>query len=455
MSWLRLSDMAAMVEGKLIGADVATESVTTDTRTLVAGQVFIALRGPRFNGHDFVASAESAAGAMVTRQIPCTLPQILVDDTLKALYRFAAAWRAQVNQPVIGLTGSNGKTTVKEMIAAILRREAEVLATEGNLNNHIGVPLTLLSVRCHHAYAVVEMGANHPGEIAALTRIVRPDVALITNAGPAHLEGFGSIEGVARAKGELFEGLRASATAIINADDAYAAYWRTLIGKHKCLSFGLEQAADVYAGVTTDGRLQVSTPAGAVEIKLPVLGRHNARNAVAAAAAAIAAGAGLHSVKAGLESLQQVRGRLVMREIRQGVRLLDDTYNANPGSLTAALEVLAAQPGERWLVLGDMNELGTNGEVLHRQAGELALASGVTRLYTLGHLSQATAAAFGSGALWFKSHAALSGVLRSELHPGVNVLIKGSRSTRMEKVVWALLAHEVLGTVNTEQHHAA
>jgi UDP-N-acetylmuramoyl-tripeptide--D-alanyl-D-alanine ligase len=456
MSWMTLSEIAALADGRLSGADVAVESVTTDTRGLAPGQVFVALSGPRFDGHDFLGAAEAgrAAGVMVARQVHTSLPQILVEDTFRALARLARAWRERLKLPVIGLTGSNGKTTVKEMIAAILAREGQVLATKGNLNNHIGVPLTLLSIRANHAYAVVEMGANHAGEIAALTAIARPDIGLITNAAPAHLEGFGSLEGVARAKGEIFQGLRAEGTAIINADDAYADYWHSLAGPRKHLTFGLERTADVRAHAV-GGALHVSTPAGEVEVELPLPGKHNVRNALAATAAAIAADANLGSIKAGLESVTQVRGRLVLRKACQGAWLIDDSYNANPASLAAALEVLATQPGEHWLVLGDMGELGANGETLHRQAGLQARATGVAHLYTLGKLTQAAAVAFGAGAERFDSHAQLADSLKRELHAGVSVLIKGSRSMRMETIVEALLADDPPRTSSAGQEHAA
>lgn len=445
-----------MARGRLIGAGAEVESITTDTRALGAGQLFVALTGPRFDGHDFIVNAETAqaAGVMVTREVATSVPQILVDDTLKGLQRLATAWRSRLKLPVIALTGSNGKTTVKEMIAAILAREGQVLATKGNLNNHIGVPLTLLSIRDHHRCAVVEMGANHPGEIAALTAIARPDIALITNAAAAHLEGFGSVEGVARAKGEIFQGLHEGAIAIINADDVYADYWRRLVSGRKCLTFGLDQAADV-RGRRENGSLQILTPAGEFEVRLPLPGQHNARNALAAVAVAIAANIGVVSIKSGLESVTQVHGRLVMRRGKRDARLLDDSYNANPDSLAAALEVLAAQPHERWLVLGDMAELGADGEVMHAKAGELARSSGVARLYAFGPLSQAAAAAFGAGAAHFKTHPALIRALGAEMHAGVSLLIKGSRSMRMEKVVEALLADNATLTPGAEQEHAA
>ncbi len=457
MGWMKLSEIAALARGRLIGTDVAVESVTTDTRALTAGQLFIALEGPHFDGHDFLGDAANAgaAGAMVARQLHTNLSQILVDDTLQALSRLAAAWRKRLRLPVVGLTGSNGKTTVKEMIAAILGREGHVLATKGNFNNHIGVPLTLLSLRRDHAYAVVEMGANHPGEIATLTAIVKPDIALITNAAAAHLEGFGSIEGVAKAKGEIFQGLPESGTAILNADDTYADYWRKLIGRRKRLTFSIDKPADVYARNNAGGILHISTPAGEIEVDIPLPGRHNARNAVAAAAAALAAGIGVSSIKAGLESVAQVRGRLVLRAALRGARLLDDSYNANPGSLAAALEVLAEQPGERWLVLGDMGELGANSESLHRQAGERARAMGIQRLYALGTLSQAAAVAFGPGASHFDAHAALAQALCNQLQAGVSVLVKGSRSMRMERIVEALLIDGAPPASGVEHGHAA
>jgi UDP-N-acetylmuramoyl-tripeptide--D-alanyl-D-alanine ligase len=449
-----------MTGGRLVGGDAAVESLTSDSRALSAGQLFVALKGPRFDGHAFIEGAgnHGAAGVMVERQTATSIPQVLVDDTLKALQRLALHWRGRLGLTVVGLTGSNGKTTVKEMVAAILSREAQVFATRGNLNNHIGVPLTLLSLRAQHAYAVVEMGANHPGEIAMLAALARPDIALITNAAAAHLEGFGSVEGVARAKGEIFQGLRQGGSAVINADDTFASYWCTFAQRFRCISFGFAPTADVRARELAGETLRMSTPAGEVEVNLPLLGRHNARNAMAATAVGIAAGMSLASVKAGLEAVPQVRGRLAIHKGLRGARLLDDSYNANPGSLVAALEALAEQPGERWLVLGDMAELGAEGQLLHQQAGERARAAGVARLYTLGNLSQAAAEAFGCGAQSFDSHAALAravvGGLNGGTRAGVSILIKGSRSQRMEKIVEALLAQEP-SSPSPEREHAA
>lgn len=461
MSWLRLSQIADMVGGRLIGADAAIESLTIDSRTLSAGQLFVALRGTNFDGYDFVpqAFAARAGGVLVGRDISAGGSKILVEDTLVALQRLAARWRDALTMPVIALTGSNGKTTVKEMIASVLSREGSVLATRGNLNNHIGVPLTLLSIRPQHAYAVVEMGANHPGEIAALTALVRPDLALITNAAAAHLEGFGSIEGVARSKGEIFQGLCEDGTAIINADDQYADYWRGLNKRHKRLSFGIEHQADVQARALAADQWRVTTPQGEFGVKLRLPGRHNVRNALAAAAVSIAAGVNLIAVKAGLESVRTVRGRLVARAGHYGARLLDDSYNANPSSLAAALDVLTSAPGEHWLVLGDMAELGDNEEVLHQQAGESARRAGVTRLFAVGALSRATVGAFGEGASHFESHAALIGAVIKALDArapgGISVLVKGSRSARMEKVVEALVTDVGCCPPGAEQGYAA
>ncbi|MGI9304205.1 MAG: UDP-N-acetylmuramoyl-tripeptide--D-alanyl-D-alanine ligase [Gammaproteobacteria bacterium] len=442
MSWLRLSEIAAMCGGRLHGEDATAQAVCIDSRAIKPGDVFIALQGPRFDAHEFVANLErSAAGAIVAQPQRATLPQIVVDDTQMALARLADRWRDRLQVRFIGLTGSNGKTTVKEMCAAILCRMGAVWATRGNLNNHIGVPLTLLSIRPHHDYAVVEMGANHPGEIAALTDLSRPDVGLVTNAGPAHLEGFGSVDGVARAKGELFEGMPTDAIAVINADDKYADLWRGFAGQREQVLFAMHGSADIRVHwLANQNRLQVGANGEQTEITLPLPGQHNAVNALAAAASCIAMGVGLEAVRAGLESVEPVTGRLETKSGRNGVFVLDDSYNANPGSLAVALDVLATHPGEHWLVLGDMAELGAEAEALHRHAGELARERGVDRLFTVGSLSRASARAFGKGATPYADADALLQALVPQLRPGVHLLVKGSRSMRMEKVVDALVA---------------
>ncbi len=442
-----LAAAARLLHARHLGADAVFRSVSIDTRTLEAGALFVAVRGPRFDGHDFVAEAEGrgAAGAMVSRAVQVRCPQLVVRDTRAALGALAAHRRANLAIPVVAITGSNGKTTVKELVAAILGVQGEVLATRGNLNNDLGVPLTLLRIGPAHRYAVIEMGANHPGEIAGLSRIAVPTVALITNAGPAHLEGFGSVEGVARAKGEIFQGLRAGGVAVINADDVHAGLWRSLAEAAGCRvsSFGAEHPAAVravrcvaQADATT--RFALETPAGSVDIHLPLPGRHNVLNAAAAAAAALAAGVDLAAIRRGLESARGVAGRLQTQTGVAGARLIDDTYNANPGSLRAALETLTTFPGVHWLVLGDMGELGAEAPGLHADAGRVAREVGVERLFAVGALSRDAVQAFGPGARHFSDRDALVTAVRAALRPEVTVLIKGSRFMGMERVVQAL-----------------
>ncbi|MDE2089152.1 MAG: UDP-N-acetylmuramoyl-tripeptide--D-alanyl-D-alanine ligase, partial [Gammaproteobacteria bacterium] len=337
MNGMTLSEAARLIEARHIGADAVFTAVSSDTRNLENGDLFVALRGHSFDGHEFIGQARErgACAAVVSRDLPASLPLLLVADTRLALGRLAAGWRARTDIPVVAVTGSNGKTTVKEMTAAILARRGQVLATRGNLNNDIGVPLTLLRLRPEHRHAVIEMGANHPGEIAYLTRLAQPTVALITNAGPAHLEGFGDVAGVARAKGEIYGGLRREGVAVINADDAHAGLWRELTRKHRVLTFGLNTAADVtvlQAQDQADTRVRLQTPAGQVDVALPLPGRHNVMNALAATAAALACGAALQDVKQGLESMQPVSGRLQSHAGPHGARNIDDTYNANPAS---------------------------------------------------------------------------------------------------------------------------
>ncbi len=443
----RLSQVAAWLGAQRSGADGEFFGVGTDTRTLAAGTLFVALRGEHFDGHAYVAQAaeRGAVALLVEHAVESPLPQLVVRDTRLALGRLGAAWRLQCNTPLAAITGSNGKTTVKEMTRAILQQRGAVLATEGNLNNDIGVPLMLLRLTPEHRYAVIEMGANHPGEIAYLTELARPDAAVINNAAPAHLAGFGSVDGVAQAKGEIYDGLRENGIAVINADDRYAKLWHDLAGTHRQLSFGMEQGADITAQwepLANGSRVRMQTPAGELDVVLPLPGRHNVMNALAATALALALEADLAAVSAGLGTMQPVGGRLQSRAGRQGSRLIDDSYNANPASLRAAIEVLAAQAGRRVLVLGDMGELGQQAEALHRDIGTAARAAGIDALYATGPLSLAAVAAFGEGARHYADHAALAAALQQELAPEVTVLIKGSRSARMERVVEALMAGE-------------
>ncbi|HKK13202.1 MAG TPA: UDP-N-acetylmuramoyl-tripeptide--D-alanyl-D-alanine ligase [Gammaproteobacteria bacterium] len=441
---MQLSESARLLDAELAGPDAPFAGVSTDTRTLQQGNLFVALQGPSFDGHAFLDQARSrgAAGAAVQHGVADPLAQLVVPDTRRCLGDLARHWRGRFSLPVIAVTGSNGKTTVKEMIAAVLRRRGEVLATRGNLNNDIGVPLTLFGLNAEHASAVVEMGANHCGEIANLASIAGPTVAVVTNAGPAHLEGFGSLDGVARGKGELFSGLGDDGIAVINADDPYAPLWRELAGERRVMDFALEKPAAVSATWQAEGagsRLDLRTPDGELEIQLALPGRHNVMNALAAAAAALAAGASLTQVGEGLGSLQPVPGRLTVSRRKDGVEIIDDTYNANPASLAAALEVLGARGGRRWVVLGDMGELGAGAQALHARTGRELRAAGVDRLYALGPLAAAAADAFGEGARPFPTMEALVAALTNDVQPGVSVLVKGSRRMQMERAVHALV----------------
>jgi UDP-N-acetylmuramoyl-tripeptide--D-alanyl-D-alanine ligase len=443
---MRLAETAELLQAGLQGADAWYTGLGTDTRSLEAESLFVALRGPRFNGEAFLeqARARGAVGALVSRDVAAAdLPLLAVDDTRHALGRLAAHWRGRFSIPLVGITGSNGKTTVKEMTAAILGRRGPALVTRGNLNNDIGVPLTLARLGLEHGTAVIEMGANHPGEIAYLTDLAQPTVGLVNNAGPAHLEGFGSLTGVARAKGELFQHLPAGAVAVINAEDRFAPLWREFAGDRPQLSFGIEGRADVQAtwrGDASGSELDMSTPQGSLSLRLPLPGRHNVMNALAATAASLAAGATLEEVRAGLQGLPPVQGRLQRIALADAAVLIDDTYNANPGSLRAGIEVLALGQGPKWLVLGDMAELGPEGERMHRQMGKLARETGVERLFALGDLAAAAAETFGAHGVTCPSREALISTLERDWCAGVQVLVKGSRSMGMEAVVNALRA---------------
>jgi UDP-N-acetylmuramoyl-tripeptide--D-alanyl-D-alanine ligase len=440
---MHISEAAAALHARCSNGDSVFVGCSTDSRNLEREQLFVALQGPNHDGHEHLSEAgrRGAAAALVSRPVEASLPMIRVADTLQALGRLAGVWRDRFELPVIGVTGSNGKTTVKEMLASILSAGAPLLATRGNLNNEIGLPLTLMELNADHRLAVIEMGANHPGEIARLARIARPHVGVITQCAPAHLEGFGSIEGVAQAKGELISNLDADGTAIINADDEFAPLWRRLAGNRRCLSFGLEAAADVRAEwrqESTGSHIELSTPAGRIVLRLALPGRHNVANAAAATATALAVGAAPEAIASGLERMRPVAGRLEPKIIDRDICIIDDTYNANPASLQAALEVLAAFPGRHWLVLGDMAELGDAAPDYHRQVAQMVRDYHVDRLLTIGELSRLTAASFGEGADHHASLDALVASLGESLEPHTTVLVKGSRSMHMERVVAAL-----------------
>lgn len=428
------------------GAEVRFRGVSTDSRRACTGMLFFALRGPKFDGHRHVddAARAGASAAVTDCRVPTGLPQLVVGDTRRALVRLAVAWRRRFDLPFTAVTGSNGKTTVKEMVAAILRQRHRTLATAGNLNTDIGLATTLFGLDPEHRRGVVEMGANHPGEIAELAGMCAPHVGVVTQCAPAHLEGFGDEAGVARAKGELFESLPPDGAGVVNADDPFAEFWMRQLGERRVLRFGLEAPADVRATFTRTGgggsRLALATPRGEAEVELPLPGRHNVMNALAACAAGIALGEPLDAIRDGLEAMKPVPGRLCVRSLADGSVLIDDTYNANPGSLRAALDVLAEGRGECWLVLGDMAELGEGGPALHRDAGRLARERGVARLYGVGRLAAEAVAEFGSEGRHHPSHDALVAELRTDLRARspVTALVKGSRSMGMECVVQAL-----------------
>ncbi|MBL8405597.1 MAG: UDP-N-acetylmuramoyl-tripeptide--D-alanyl-D-alanine ligase [Dechloromonas sp.] len=448
MNWL-LSQVAQAVQGRLIGADLNLEGVSTDTRAIAKGALFVALAGERFDAHDFLAQAVAGGAVAVLisdeAKRPAGVPAVVVDDTRLALGRLAAAWRARFTLPVIAVTGSNGKTTTKEMIAAILKAAfgAAVLSTRGNLNNDIGLPLTLLGLSASHHAAVIEMGMNHPGEIAYLARIGAPTVAMVTNAQRAHLEGMGDLDEVAREKGAIFSGLQDGGIAVINADDAYASAWRGMVDGHSVRTFAIDGAADVVAGVRQHGletELDLQAPEGTATVKLRIPGRHNARNAVAAAAACLAAGIPLSAVSEGLAAFAGVKGRLQRRAGKQGAEILDDTYNANPDSVRAGIDVLASTIGRKLLVLGDMGEIGEASGQYHDEIGGYAKSQGIDRLFALGDTSQLAVRNFGEGARHFCNVDKLIAAVDKELGPDTTVLVKGSRFMKMERVADALAA---------------
>jgi UDP-N-acetylmuramoyl-tripeptide--D-alanyl-D-alanine ligase len=445
--------LLARHEARAFG-DTRFTAVGTDSRAIVPGQLFVALRGERFDGHDFVDAAldAGAAAVLVDQRWDSAHPhsstvRLVVDDTRLALGTLAAGWRARFDIPLLGITGSNGKTTVKDMCAAVMRAwagsDAAVLATQGNLNNDIGLPLTLLGLRAQHRAAVIEMGMNHPGEIACLTRLARPTVALVNNAQRAHLEGMGTLTGVAEEKGRIYEGLGPDGVAVINADDAHVGLWRQLNTGRKLMSFALEAPADVRGRCTVQGlgtKLELVTPVGVVNCLLKVPGLHNARNAAAAAAACLAAGVRLDAVVAGLEAYTGTRARLQQRRGPGGSLILDDTYNANPDSVRAGIDVLAQMPGHTFLVLGDMGEVGECSAQLHDEIGGYAKSCGIDGLFALGEASAVAVHNFGEGATHFTSVEALVAALAHRLEGQATVLVKGSRFMRMERVADALAA---------------
>lgn len=452
MKSMLLSQLAKLAGGRLVGIDVMVDGVSTDTRALPDADgralLFVALRGENFDGHAHVASAadRGAVAALVAYEVDVVIPQIVVADTQLALGSLARGLQRERATKVFAVTGSNGKTSVKTLLLSILDQAGGAYANPGNFNNEIGLPLAAIAAPDDARFAVYEMGAGKLGDIKYLTDIVRPDIALVNNIAPAHLERMGSLLNVADTKAAVYDALPADGVAVINADDAFAPYFAERAHGRSILRFGLEATADVFADdvqLDRDGsRFRMSSPAGDADIALALPGRHNISNALAAATMALAAGLDIDTIRAGLEAATPVAGRGVARRLCNGAELIDDSYNANPGSTHAAIDTLAAGGGEAWLVLGDMRELGADEVALHAEVGRRAKAAGIARLYTLGALSSHATESFGEGAMSFESHEALSKALIKDMHEGVRVLVKGSRGSAMDRVVSALLQGE-------------
>lgn len=445
-----LSVLAEAIGGTLVGCDPGAgdptvSGVAIDSRQVRAGDLFVALPGARVDGHDFLESvaAAGAAGALISRDMAAPLPSIRVADTRQALADLAAFNRDAFDGTLVGITGSSGKTTAKALIAAVLSRGGATLATQGNLNNEIGVPLTLTRLAAEHRYAVVEMGAGRKGDIAWLCDIARPDIALLLNAMPAHLEGFGSLEGVADAKGEIYQGLCGAGTAIFNADQPWAARWRARAAGAHVLDYALEQPAairarDIRSRGMAGSSFIASTPEGDIPVRLQMPGLHNVSNALAALAVGLVCGLGLSDIAAGLASVRPVAGRGALSRGPQGCTLVDDTYNANPGSVRAAIDLLAECQPRRWLALGAMLELGPESAALHREMGEYARQQGLDRFVGVGEPLREAVAAFGEGGDWYPDCPAAADALRGRLQVGDTLVIKGSRGAAMEQLLAAL-----------------
>jgi len=445
---MTLSEAAKTLDGVLKGADVRFNGVSTDTRSIAEGELFVALRGERYDGHAFLeaARAAGAVAAIVDRRHPDpgSLPVVIVENTKIALGVLARRWRSRFAPVLIGIAGSNGKTTTKEMLASILRQHAgdeHVLATRGNLNNEIGLPLTLLKLRAAHRFCAIELGMNHKGEIKVLADIAKPTIALVTNAQREHLEFMRSVDEVAEENADLYRALPADGVAVINADDERAGVFRAAAGARRSVEFGLNGPVAVTGGyalkqLSSDIRLR--TPDGETVATLAIPGAHNVRNALAASACAHASGIPTDAIGRGLTAFRPYTGRLEVKRTVEGATVIDDSYNANPDSVRAAIDVLAASPGRTLLVLGDMGEVGEQGPRFHAEAGEYARERGVASLYALGELARHAADAFGASARHFASHDALASAARQAAGPGTTLLVKGSRFMRMERVVAAL-----------------
>lgn len=449
---MMMSQVAEALGATLHGEDVMMTGVSKDTRDIHGGDLYVALKGERFDGHLFVAEAKlsGAVAALVSDSVSLDVPQVQVEDTRIALGQLAAHWRQiwgqqQAAGKLVGITGSNGKTSVKEMISKVLADHAgapAVLSTKGNLNNDIGMPMTLLELTEQHEFAVIEMGANHLGEIDYLTDIARPDVALVNNVGPAHLEGFGSLENIAKAKAEIYNGLSDEGIAVLNKDDVFAPFWEDYCADMDTISFSMvDDSADVYASVIEGDLYRVSVNSEQAELALKVPGKHNVMNALASIAVTYSLGLSLQEITSSLSTFENIQGRLTIKQSADGYQVIDDTYNANPLSVTAAIDVLAGIKGDTVLVLGDMAELGDDAEKLHAEIGAEAKLAGINALYATGRLSENTVDAFGENGAYFKNKNELIKTLKKDLTGSETVLIKGSRSAAMEEVVERILTH--------------
>ncbi len=439
MITMPLREAAKILGCQAVENKASFEGITSDSRLVKNGMMYAALSGEHVDGHDFAKAAleHGAACVLVSKKLDMAIPQLVVSDVLAALGTLAAQWRSETNPCVVGITGSNGKTTIREMVTRILELDASVLATTGNYNNELGLPLTLFELNHDHRFAVLELGASKGGDIAYLASLSAPKIGLVTNVGPAHLQGFGNEEGVARAKGELYESLPVDGYAILNADEQWGDLWRELCSSENFITFGRKTKCDVFPVQAAHG-IEVQTPRGGFPLNLHLPGKHNLQNALAATSVALALKVPLDQIREGLENTQPVPGRLNLVHTGTGWTVLDDTYNANPASLYAALQVLSLQQGDGWLVLGDMKELGQGSRKMHAEMGESASALGVNRFFDLGYSSMFSVAAFGPVARHFCNHASLIDALCSELVPGVVCLVKGSRSMNMEQVVEAI-----------------
>lgn len=445
----RLSEIASKLDARVVGDDVVFNAISTDTRQIKDGDLFVAIRGDNFDGHEYLDTAQSknAVAALVDHELNKDLPQLVVADTRIGLGQLAAAWRQKSKAVVVAVTGSNGKTTLKELIASILSTQDSVLATQGNLNNDIGLPITLTRLQ-DEAFAVVELGANHPGEIDYLSNIAAPDVAVLNNAGRAHLEGFGSLDGVAKAKLEITQGLSKNGVFIYNADDCYAPMWRDASLGFNCLTFGMEKKADIASAAESsaidwqDGKatnnFKVITPIGEFVVCLSLLGKHNQMNALAAIAVAVALNIDVNKIIKGLALVQPVKGRLFPVKGNNNCRLIDDSYNANPDSVIAAINVLKDIEGRKTLILGDLAELGADNQYAYQELGRVASEAGLDRVLTVGSASKATSDSFGVAGQHFNGKKVLLDSIQNELTANDVILVKGSRSASMETVVAGL-----------------